>query len=86
MRAYNPGELFRRTMLGRLSQNEQGESNDNLDSEKDHSCDIVPETVERLDVNDSNGHGRPKPLRCFSATYKNMKRSATLTASTSRLI
>jgi len=52
LRAYKPGELFRRPMLARLNQNNE-EGNIGLEAGIDHSGEIVLVKGEGLDLKDS---------------------------------
>ena len=53
LRAYKPGELFRRPMLARLDQKDEEESNISLEAGIDHSGEIVLVKGEGLDLKDS---------------------------------
>ena len=53
LRAYKPGELFRRPMLARLNQKDEEESNISLEAGIDHSGEIVLVKGEGLDLKDS---------------------------------
>ena len=53
LRAYKPGELFRRPMLARLNAKDEEESNISLEAGIDHSGEIVLVKGEGLDLKDS---------------------------------
>ena len=53
LRAYKPGELFRRPMLARLNAKDEEESNVSLEAGIDHSVEIVLVKGEGLDLKDS---------------------------------
>jgi len=53
LRAYKPGELFRRPMLARLIQKDEEESNISLEAGIDHSGEVVLVKGEGLDLKDS---------------------------------
>ena len=53
LRAYKPGELFRRPMLARLNQKDEEESNISLEAGIDHSGEVVLVKGEGLDLKDS---------------------------------
>ena len=56
LRAYKPGELFRRPMLTRLNQKDEEESNVSLEAGIDHSGEVVLVKLvkgEGLDLKDS---------------------------------
>ena len=52
LRAYKPGELFRRPMLARLNQKDEEESNISLETGIDHSGEIVLVKGEGLALKD----------------------------------
>ena len=56
LRAYKPGELFRRPMLARLNPKDEEESNISLEAGIDLSGEIVLVKGEGLDLKDST-HG-----------------------------